>query len=207
VLGCATTAFGQAAAPASAPAPSAAQEQEARGLFELGRDAYQNARYDRALEYFKQSYALSGRAALLNNIGAAADRLRHDQEAIDAYQKYLDQVPGAENREAIQNRITALKAGLASQQATPALVPTPQQTALAAPPPPAQPAPITRSDDGRDRGEEEGGSVLGKWWLWAGIGAVVAAGVVVGVVVASGSDKTVDAAPPVVDARTRVIEL
>lgn len=47
--------------------------------------------------------------------------------------------------------------------------------------------------------EGGGGSVLGKWWFWAGVGAIVVVGVVIGVVLASGgNDLATDQAGQVV---------
>src|SRR5690349_4481418 len=71
-----------ALAQSNAAARAPQQDAHARDLFEQGRVAYQEARYDVALDLFTQSYALSKRPQLLNNIGQAADRLRMDAEAL-----------------------------------------------------------------------------------------------------------------------------
>ena len=177
------------------------QDAQARQLFENGRDAYSEARYDVALDYFKRAYLLSKRPQLLNNIGQAADRLRMDSEALDAYQRYLAEVPDAENRAAVENRIAALKSEIESKRVA---VPTPAETARAAEPEPRQaaPAPATAPRDDDDDGD----SVLSSWWLWAGIGAAAVAGVIVGVAASGGTD-TVEGATPTVDGATRVVEL
>lgn len=183
---------------------SASEDEHARELFEQGRKAYQEARYDLALDLFMQSYALSKRPQLLNNIGQAADRLRMDADALDAYQRYLAEVPDAENRAAVENRIAALKEVIESKQAA-TTVPTPAETARAAEPAPAQSgaAPATTASRAED---DDGGSVLSSWWLWAGVGAAAVAGVIIGVA-ASSKTETVDGPTPVVDRGTRVIEL
>jgi len=185
-----------------AEASKSSEDEHARGLFEQGRQAYQDARYDLALDLFMQAYALSKRPELLNNIGQAADRLRMDAEALDAYQRYLAEVPTAENRPAIENRIVALKAVIESKR-TP--VPTPAETARAAEPAsdaPTRPA-APAATQARD---EDDGSVLSSWWLWAGVGAAAVAGVIIGVA-ATSSTETVEGKPPTVDGGTRVIEL
>jgi tetratricopeptide (TPR) repeat protein len=186
----------------SARASKASEDQHARELFEQGRLAYQEARYEAALDLFMQAYALSKRPQLLNNIGQAADRLRMDSEALDAYQRYLAEVPDAENRPAIENRIAALKAVIESNR-TPT-VPTPAETARAAEP--ASDAPARPSPPAATQARDDDGSVLSSWWLWAGIGAAAVAGVLIGVA-ASGSTETVDGPTPRVDSATRVIEL
>lgn len=110
-------------------APSA-DDREARGLFEAGREAFAAARYDRALEYFRQSYALSSRPALLYNIGQSADRLRRDQEALDAFEQYLQRVPDSAQRSTVEARIAFLRGALANHAAAgspgPAPMPAPR---------------------------------------------------------------------------------
>lgn len=85
------------------------RDAEARGLFEAGRAAFDQGRYQDALEYFDRSYQLSRRPQLLYNLGQVHDRLRHDDEALQALTQYLKQVPGASNRQEVEHRIQALK--------------------------------------------------------------------------------------------------
>lgn len=198
VIACAPSALAQTNASARAPE----QDAHARDLFEKGRVAYQDARYDVALDLFTQAYALSKRPQLLNNIGQAADRLRMDAEALDAYQRYLAEVPDAENRAAVENRITALREVIEAKRQAP--VPTPEETARAAEPAPA--AQGTPAAPAATSARDDDGSVLSSFWLWAGIGAVAVAGVIIGVA-ASGGTETVDGPTPTVDGATRVIEL
>ena len=155
------------------------QDKEARFLFEAGRTAYDAGRYREALGHFQRAYDLSQRPQLLYNVGQAADRLREDQLALDAFERYLSALPAADNRPAVEERIKVLHEVLAEKEAAQAeRAPTPQQTAQAAPianlkPGTAEGAP-PRDDD----------NLLTKWWVWAVAGGVVA-GVVVGVLVAS----------------------
>ncbi|MCX7807199.1 MAG: tetratricopeptide repeat protein, partial [Deltaproteobacteria bacterium] len=81
----------------SSPADEA-KDQEARALFQAGQVAFEDGRFEDALQYFRRSYELSGRPALLYNIGLAADRLRRDEEALSAFERYLAEVPDARNR-------------------------------------------------------------------------------------------------------------
>src|SRR5204863_122677 len=46
---------------------------------------------------------------LLFDIGSAAERLRRDDEAMRAYQQYLDTLPNAPNREYVESRIVFLR--------------------------------------------------------------------------------------------------
>lgn len=171
-----------------------ARDQEARSLFEAGVSAYDNGRYRDALDHFTRAHELSGRPKMLYNIAQAADRLRMDASALAALRAYREQVPDADNRAQVDNRIRALEAktgGDAAQEpppaaATPAPAPQPQ-------PQPVGPAPGPTALDASlqaDATESDGGSVLTTWWFWTATGALLT-GVVIGVALASsGGDET-----------------
>jgi tetratricopeptide (TPR) repeat protein len=218
----------QTTTPAPAPAIDKADDEEARDLFQIGKDAFDEGRFERALKYFKEAYELSHRGALLSNIGTALDRLRRDQEAVDTYKQYLVQVPQAGNRKLIEDRIRIIEAALArSQPAPPAAVP------IAAPPPAAKPEPAPLSpppraaeplvptpqetaraaqsltpqhdpQQPRDTGEAP---ITSKWWFWTGIGAVAVAAVIVVVAVSAGGGSAEPAQPTLLDPTTRVRRL
>jgi tetratricopeptide (TPR) repeat protein len=120
-------------------------DQEARDLFRLGKQAFDEGRYERALKYFKDAYDLSGRAALQFNIGTVLDRLRRDREAIEAYQSYLTQTPDATNRSAVEERVRWLQDAQskpAAVESTPSQPPASAvQPAATAPSLPAAPPP------------------------------------------------------------------
>lgn len=166
------------------PAVQTDQDREARFLFEAGRTAYDAGRYREALGHFQRAYDLSKRPQLLYNVGQAADRLREDELALDAFERYLSALPAAANRPAVEERIKVLREVLAEQEASAAAAaqaPTPAQTAQASPSLTAQTA---ESHAGTDGASDEDESLLSQWWLWAAAGGVVA-GVVVGVLIAS----------------------
>jgi tetratricopeptide (TPR) repeat protein len=184
-------------------------DQEARELFRLGKQAFDEGRYERALKYFNDAYELSHRAGLLSNIGTALDRLRRDREALAAYQSYLQQVPDAPNRAAIEDRIRIIQAATREpgpnatvpQAVETQAVPTPAETARAQLATQAAPAPATQPTTDRDQG-----GVLTRWWFWAGVGTVAAAAIIVGVAASSGGGSAMQPAA-VVGANTRVHEL
>ncbi|MBX3251808.1 MAG: tetratricopeptide repeat protein, partial [Myxococcales bacterium] len=99
-------------ADAQPAAPEDATQEEARSLFHAGRAAFDVGRYDAALRYFEQSYELSGRPVLLFNLGAAHDRLQHNERALERYRAYLAAMPDAPNRELVERRIAFLTARL-----------------------------------------------------------------------------------------------
>ncbi len=85
------------------------REQEARRYFMAGRQAYQEGRYETALQYFEKSYELSGRAALLWNIATAADRLRRTERAIEAFELFLASEPDSNLRPQVEARLQVLR--------------------------------------------------------------------------------------------------
>lgn len=88
-------------------------DQEARARFEAGSLAYSQGRYEAAMNDFRQAYELSHRPGLLFNIGAAAQSLRRDPEALEAFEAYLREVPDAPNRAAVEARIEILRRAIA----------------------------------------------------------------------------------------------
>jgi tetratricopeptide (TPR) repeat protein len=214
--------------------PATVDDQEARDLFRLGKQAFDEGRYERALKYFKDAYDLSGRAQLQFNIGTVLDRLRRDREAVTAYKSYLSQTPDATNRAVVEERIRLIEDAMSKSEtpAAPALVPTGPQPTASTPAPAAgtlqpsaaRPATVpTPAETARaaspsePAGEhasasatasaESSGSVASRWWFWTGIGAVVAGAVVVGVVVGSRSGTSGTESPAVLGASTRVRSL
>lgn len=94
-------------------ASNASLDAEARGIFMAGKAAYDDARYETALGHFKRAHELSSRPALLFNIGQAADKLRRDQEALDAFKAYLAQVPDGEGAREAESQVRILEQRLA----------------------------------------------------------------------------------------------
>ena len=160
----------------------AEKDREARLMFEAGRSAYDAGRFTDALKSFQRAYELSQRPALLYNLGQAADRLREDEIALDAFERFVQAVPASDLRPGVEERIRVLRGVLAEKQAAAQRAVSPVQVAQAAEPSPIAAAPATNDDAPRD----DDGSVLSKWWLWAGAGGVVAAVVITALVVSSG---------------------
>ena len=167
-------------------------DREARFLFEAGRTAYDAGRYQESLDHFQRAYELSQRAALLYNVGQAADRLRKDELALDAFERYLAALPEADNRPAVEERIRVLRQVLQEKQAAAAAAaqqaPSPQQTALAATPTATGPAATTASSA---PARDDDGNLLSQWWVWAAAGGIVGGAIIVALVASSagGPDK------------------
>ena len=107
---------GSAAASAQA---GAAEEREARARFAAGQSAYEAGRFEDALSDFQHAHRLSGRVELLYNVGLAADRLRQDDVALDAYRAFADARPDHPRAEWVRQRVEALEAsGSAGEPST-----------------------------------------------------------------------------------------
>lgn len=113
----------------TAGAQDQGQDNEARALFEAGRVAFDEGRFENALEYFERAYALSRRPQLLYNIGSAADRLRRDREALQHFEAFLQAVPNSPNRAHVEGRIRVLRQALGEE------VEQPESTRTDPPPP------------------------------------------------------------------------
>ncbi|MBT8450620.1 MAG: hypothetical protein KJO40_01515 [Deltaproteobacteria bacterium] len=99
-------------------AQETADDAAAREYFERGRAAFEEADYEGALVFFRHAYRLSGRPALQYNIGVAADRLQREQEALEAFQYYLDENDSPTREAEVRGRIEALQASIDEREAT-----------------------------------------------------------------------------------------
>ncbi len=139
----------------------------ARRLFEEGRSAYEAGDYELAVERFEQALELvrdvQVRVLMLLNIGQAYDRLRMDEEALDAYEQYARLMPEGPRIDFVRKRIRTLRRALGRD--------------------PLAPGPGEPSDG-------DGASWLP--WVLGGAALLVATGVVVGVLLA-GDDEALPA--------------
>lgn len=97
------------------PLAARAQEQtdpelaEAERQFTLGVADYQEGRLEDALVRFTRAHALSHAPELLYDIATIHERLRHDADALEAYETYLSLVPSSPDRAAIEARVRVLR--------------------------------------------------------------------------------------------------
>jgi len=114
---CAVLLVGMAGA-ARAGAQQTPDDAAAREHFERGRVAFEQADYEAALVYFRHAYRLSHRSELQYNIGVAADRLQREEEALEAFEHYLEETQNAAREAEVKERISALRQSLAEREAT-----------------------------------------------------------------------------------------
>lgn len=92
---------------------AASLEAAARTLFEAGRTAYSEARFEEALDRFERAYAVSQRSLLLYNIAQTQERLRQDAEAMRTFERFLASDPPEDIRTLAERRLARLRASLA----------------------------------------------------------------------------------------------
>lgn len=114
ILGVAVGAFGPvgtalAQTQSDEVARSDADDAAAREQFVLGRGAYRGAHYDAALIHFRRAYELSGRSELLYNVGISADRLGRKEEAIAAFEMYLEETVDSSRGQEVRERLAFLR--------------------------------------------------------------------------------------------------
>lgn len=169
--------------------PTAAElaEEEARALFNAGVAAFDAGRFEDALWSFQRAYDRSGRAQLLYNVAQCQDRMRRDDEALAAFERYLELVPNANNRMQVEARIVVLRESIARRNAPPVLaetqvatVPTPAEVAAAD----VASAPLSASTQPTERPSHRGRRIA----LIAGSAAVVVAAVVTTLVITQRGD-------------------
>jgi hypothetical protein len=185
------------AVPASAQQDESAEgndslDTEARALFEAGSTAFEDARYADALGHFQRAYELSERPRLLYNIGLAADRLRRDEIALEAFEQFLAEVPDHPRRRDVRARVEVLREAVERGTQAPAQVdeePVPDDApSESAAPEDANASPIA------DRGEPDAGTGVGGATIAGAsvLGGLGVAGVVVAVTGIAGAGECVD---------------
>src|SRR5215471_19233726 len=126
-----------AAVMTTAAAARADELEDARALYARGKAAYDAGDYQGALSQFSRAYALHPTPALLFNM-AQASRLSgagHCAEALELYERYLEQDPAPENPAEVRDRIAQMRA-CASEESPPAVSPKAPEPRPTAPPAP-----------------------------------------------------------------------
>ncbi|HSN84941.1 MAG TPA: hypothetical protein VLS88_20340 [Polyangiales bacterium] len=101
-----------------ARAQASPEDAAARQYFERGRAAFEQADYEGALVFFQHAYRLSQRSELQYNIGVAADRLQREEEALEAFERYLEETEEPAREAEVRERIAALRRSIEERDAT-----------------------------------------------------------------------------------------
>jgi len=89
---------------------------QAKKAFAAGTRAYANGEFKSALGSFQRAYELTGSPDLLYNIATVSDRMRRDEEALAAYEGYLEARPKSVDREHVESRIDVLRAAIEARK-------------------------------------------------------------------------------------------
>lgn len=168
---------------------AAGPAEEAREQTRRGTAAYNLGSYEEAARFYEEAYRLVSAPELLFNVGQAWRQAGRPDKALVAYKAYLRTAqPHAPNREQVERRVAELEKLVAETRRTQSAPPPgtlsapgevgPQpENAHAAPPLAVQAAPAPAEP------------APSRWYLWAGLGAVVAGAVVTALVLSSHSTR------------------
>lgn len=190
-----------------AMAQASNSDEEARVHFRLGQAYYDSGRFSDAAREFEEAYRLSNRAQLLYNIFLAHRDAGNMGPMIDALRNYLQLVPTIADRDQLEARLANWERVYQEQQteaqrrqaeaapsptvvsppvapaepaAAPASTPTTSTSEPAAQAPastPAEPAPLPETASA----QSDSGPGLVPWIVMGGGGALIAGGVVTGI--------------------------
>lgn len=153
----------------------------ARAHHESGRAHVRSGRYDSAIAEYRKAYELRADPSYLLDIAEAYKALGVAERAVFFYRRYLTTHPSPPNRPEVEAQIALLDPGGA--------VPAPVQAGVLPVPRPTPDRAGARRGDlhlGATRviGESES-SLAGRWWFWAAVGTLAAAGATLAILAAS----------------------
>lgn len=167
------------------------------------REAFAAQRYQDALDLFAKLYAETLHPIYLRNIGRCYQNLGQPDQAISSFREYLRKAknPTADETKEIEGFIKEMEDLKAKKEAAASNPPPPKETSDVKPLPTATPpagganANASLIVKPAEPPAEESKPLYGRWWFWAIVGGVVAAGV--GIAFATGVfTKTEDASCP-----------
>ena len=150
-----------------------ADDAAAKEYFMLGRAAYRVAQYEQALNHFRRAYELSGRSELQYNIGISADRLGHSEEALEAFERYLDGTGNPSREEEVRTRVAVLRVAVEESNERNERLAAAEAAAAAA----RRDATLALADGPSDRRVPRSAVVGGSTLAALGVGGLVAMGV------------------------------
>jgi len=146
------------------------QRAESKRYYELGRASFDLARWEQSLEAFELSYDVQPHPILLFNIGQCHRKLGRHAEAIERFERYLQELPDASNRSDVEELLSEERK-LLSMTPEPGPEPEPEPAAEVAP---------TPVDPSVASASVEDPSMLETWWFWTAVGGAAVAVAAVG---------------------------
>src|SRR5512146_2346747 len=86
------------------------KKEQAKQFFETGKRFYEMQNWRAAIDQFKQAAAILPSPILDYNIAICYEKLGKPRPAVKYYQRYLQQLPKADNRAEVEAKIAALEA-------------------------------------------------------------------------------------------------
>ena len=193
----------------------------AKALWQEANSHYAVGEYNAAAEKYQAAYKLKADAALLYNAAQSYRLGGNNEKALLLYKNYVMFYPNSKNVSNVEQQIVKLQEAIAAQETAKTQPPTTTEpaggmtgttTATATPGAsaasaeagagtmgvPAAPAPTpapAASLVAAPAPETSSEPIYKKWWLWTAVGAVVVAGVITTVIIASGSSSPWNTAP------------
>jgi tetratricopeptide (TPR) repeat protein len=109
------TPLGQAK-PRAQPPTKTDDQQQALRLFEQGKQAYREGRFEDSVKLLEQAFALVPEPVLLYNLARAHEGTGNFPSAIEAYERYLKSEQEIPDRGAIEQKLTSLKRTVAERE-------------------------------------------------------------------------------------------
>lgn len=100
----------------TALAQNTEEDPAARENFLLGQAAFEAADYEKAIIHLRESYRLSQRGQLQYNIGVTASHLGRAEEALEAFERYLEEVESPPREQEVRRRMAALQTTIATRE-------------------------------------------------------------------------------------------
>jgi tetratricopeptide (TPR) repeat protein len=160
---------------------SGSPDELARRHHDRGTSLYNLGQFEEAISEYRRGYEQKADPVFLYNIAQAYRQLGAPDKALFFYRRYLSTAPEAANRRQVEGLVADLDKLVAAEQR--ARTPAPPEPLSGATAPPGSAAFLEPGADAsglpRDR------PVWHRWGFWAGLGTLVAGGLVLGLLVAS----------------------
>lgn len=159
--------------------PSESDENAARAYFTIGKKAYDEADYTKAIDNLKDAYKLDCTKPILLNYVASAYIAKGDKaEAVAALEAFMKRDPKAAESEGVPKKIANLKAALATANTTATTTTTATGTTTSTAPTSTATATTTSTENPPPPGGEERHHTAFPWIVVGVGGAALVGGVV-----------------------------
>lgn len=103
-------------ASASLAAPKGKNHDRAVRLVVQSQEHYEAGRFREAIQLLEEAYTLEQSPTILYNLARAYEGVGESEQALDAYENYIDKEPKASDRGAVEKRIETLKQQIAERK-------------------------------------------------------------------------------------------